>query len=105
MKSQQSVARTNPFDLKTRNPTACGQCKKTMEHVKTMTTSDYKDVDILDYIKENMCQKAGDMKYLCTSTIDAYSQTILAIIEQDIVRSFFCVKKLRKYYAILFLFS
>lgn len=28
--------------------------------------------------------KSGDMKYLCTSTVDAYSQTLLAIIGQDI---------------------
>jgi len=90
MKSQMNVAQTNPFDLKTRSPSSCQQCKKTMDHVKTMTADDHKDVDILDYIKENMCQNSGDLKYLCSSTIDAYSQTILAIIEQDIKSEQLC---------------
>jgi len=84
MKTQVSLARNNPFDLHMKSPKRCQQCQSTMDHVKKMISTEYKNMEVLEFIKEDFCMKGGDMKYLCTSTMDAYSETIMAIIEQDI---------------------
>jgi len=80
MNTQIKVARENPLNLRAKNPSTCTQCQLTMEHVKQMENG----FEIMNYIKNNFCMKNGDMKYLCSSTMDAHSEIILAIIEQDI---------------------
>lgn len=78
----QLTSRINPFDLRVHSPSNCTQCVTTFEHVKNSMVNS--EASILNYIKKEFCMKAGDMKYLCTSTMDAYSNVILAIIQQDI---------------------
>lgn len=86
MQTQLSI-RENPFDLRIRNPSSCTQCLSTFKHVKETPAS---HANTLSYIKEDFCMKSGDMKYLCTSTMDAYSDVILSIIDQDINSNQIC---------------
>ena len=74
----------HPLDIKANGESSCQQCEQTMEHVKQMVTSSERDSSVLDYIKENFCMKNGDMKYLCSSTLDAHHDTLLVIFKQDI---------------------
>lgn len=82
MNTQKNLA--HPLDLKVKGPSDCMQCESTMEHVKEMISTGMRDQDVCAFIKKDFCEKNGDMKYLCTSILDAHKDILMVIFKQDI---------------------
>lgn len=82
MNTQKNLA--HPLDLQVKRPSDCKQCEGTMEHVKELVSTGVRDSDVLAFIKKDFCEKNGDMKYLCTSTLDAHKDILMVIFKQDI---------------------
>lgn len=75
----------NPFDLRQKSPGTCSACKSAVDNAKDMIASHYSDMDVMESMNKELCQKMGDLKYLCKTTLDLYSQSIMAIMGQQIV--------------------
>lgn len=75
---------SKPFDLRQKSPETCSACKRAVDNAKDMIASHYRDIDVMNTMNKELCEKMGDLKYLCKSTMDAYSQSIIAIMGQKI---------------------
>lgn len=71
----------------------CEVCKIIFTNAKLLAKNKAKDKELLLFVEKNFCGRLGEFNQSCNKYLKTISETILALIEQDIVSCFFSVKK------------
>ncbi len=71
----------------------CEVCKIIFTNAKLLAKNKVKDKKVLLFVEKNLCGRLGEFNESCNKYLKTISETILALIEQDIVSCFSSVKK------------
>ncbi len=73
----------------------CEVCKIVFTNAKLLAKNKVKDKEVLLFVEKNLCGRLGEFNESCNKYLKTISETILALIEQDIVSCFSSVKSMK----------